>query len=257
LAPVRDDFQKYYGTTKVSALMLTHYILDKKGVEQFLSKVPGGTVITDRNLRLEFDTPLRIFERRDDRKEINTSLFSCVQTNWLRRLFGQSVDWHPNAVHALVQMLDTYYARDMARECTRLGLAILPGDPRLLADEILLSNWQASLEEDRVRTLAKSSVEEATRAGTSLLKEKRFKQAVAIFRAVVEEKPSAASAWANLAVASAAVDDAPRAEEAFRRALALDPASEFVRDAHGKFTAKRGGEPEASSEIGKRTSQGE
>jgi len=90
-----------------------------------------------------------------------------------------------------------------------------------------------------------------------LLKAKRFKQAVAIFRAVVEEKPSAASAWANLAVASAAVDDVPRAEEAFRRALALDPASEFVRDAHGKFRAKRAGKPEAADETEKRASQGE
>lgn len=66
---------------------------------------------------------------------------------------------------------------------------------------------------------------ESLRAGVTLEEAGKFAEAATHYRALLQKQPDSAVVWTNLGNAEMQLQRRPEAEEAFRRALALDPQS--------------------------------
>ena len=71
--------------------------------------------------------------------------------------------------------------------------------------------------------------------GYGLLGEKRFAEAIRVFRLAVEAAPNSANAYDSLGEAYAAAGDREAAVRSYEKALALDPRFDSARDALKKL----------------------
>ena len=74
------------------------------------------------------------------------------------------------------------------------------------------------------------------------------KAAVAAFSAAVRDNPRDAKAWSDLGVANDELGNIPAANQAFRKALAIDPAMRAAKVNYG-FSLALGGEPQQAQAI--------
>ena len=71
--------------------------------------------------------------------------------------------------------------------------------------------------------------------GYRLLGDKRFPEAIRVFRLATETSPQSANAYDSLAEAYAAAGDKDAAIRSYEKALALDPKMDSARDALAKL----------------------
>jgi spermidine synthase len=237
---VRADLEKYFGTADVLVLLLSHAILDEEGLQRLLDSNGRGEVNTDRNLRLEFDAPKRLFEPPHS-ADLATALLSAAQparlAEWFHRWGGTK-----KQVEAFRRLEAAFLAKGLRAQALQtavLGLRHDPEDVQLLADRLLLDSLSDGDFASGVETLLRISEQAANRLGVALSQAGAHERAAAIFRRLVERQPSSAIAWNNLALALAAAGRHGEAEEAFSRALALDPLNEGTERSYRSYREQR------------------
>jgi hypothetical protein len=131
LSPVKADLERWLGTADVRSLLVRHRLLGDAGLRSLLARDGGRGINTDRDLRLEFDAPLRLFDRAVDSSEVEKSLLFAADTEVLAALWKR---WGcgPSQAAALRELTDHFAARgewDRAESLLELGLRLDPPDP--------------------------------------------------------------------------------------------------------------------------------
>jgi spermidine synthase len=237
ITPLRDDLLRYFGKTNVSSLFLLHYCLDEMGVRDFLNRLGGTQTITDSNLRLEFDTPRKIFSRTNT--QVTSRIQSSAQIDWIKRILGQPSQPEPDALHELAHLYYSHGATNLARESVSIGVSYFPGHPKLVTDKLLFSESEGAFLASNAARLVEESLEDANRAAVVFWQKKWYKAAIETFTAILAVKPDSANTWANLAVNHVELGDHEGAKAAFLKAKSLDPFNDFVLEAYSNYEVKK------------------
>lgn len=235
---IQRDLQLYFGWTDVRALMLRHYILSNDGLQRLVGAQSAQTMNTDLNLRLEFDTPLRLFKRKELESSVRNSIVAASDADWVVRSFQR---WgcsgaQADALHHIAERMLQADKTGPAYSLVEFGLQHAPDHAPLLADRLILRPTLDSgrFNED-VSRLTALAPQEASRVGSSYWERKQFRRAVAVYEQIVEQNPESASAWTNLAVNYAELRQVEKADRAFQKAISLDPLNGFTISSRDKF----------------------
>jgi len=82
---IRADLKKYFGTTSAAWLMVRTCLMDPAALDSFAASAGTG-INTDLNMRLEFDAPLRLFDRAAATAAVR--LTQTAEPQWPARLAG-------------------------------------------------------------------------------------------------------------------------------------------------------------------------
>ena len=237
------DLRKWFGSSDVRTLLLTHLLLDDKALQDLVDSVDREEplpVITDMNLRLEFDAPKRLFAG-DRRGLVMARVLSTARADWFEKM---ARDWgctkqHAEAFHTLSGVFDRSTQSELVLGIVNLGLALDPDHPTLLGDKLIMDKTQdmASFQQlvDRLYTV---STKELNRVGVTLFQESRLAQAVPVFQRLLDANPNSVTTRNNLAVALEALGRVDEAEKQFLEALRIDPVSDFAKKSYGAFLEK-------------------
>lgn len=83
---IRDDLERWFGTSDVRQLLLQHYVLGEAQVAALMEKDPSGRINTDLNLQLEFDAPLHLFREMPLEEDATLALLAAIRPEWTRNL---------------------------------------------------------------------------------------------------------------------------------------------------------------------------
>src|SRR5204863_861541 len=89
-----------------------------------------------------------------------------------------------------------------------------------------------------VGKLIDRSTFDANKMGVAFWKQSQNGCAASVFQAVVAKDETYVSAWVNLGVNRQALSEFKLAEEAFKRALALNPHDDFAKESYQKFVVR-------------------
>jgi spermidine synthase len=238
---IQEDLEKFFNTSDVRTLLLTHVLLNTDGMGRLAGEHPGGGTNTDINMRLEFDAPLSLFRETEPSEDVATLILSAVRSSWvseLSRELGLKSE-HAPAFHKLASLFDRETQQDLVREIVEIGLRLDPDRPELLADRLITSpNIAPAAFKATAAALAKRSPDEASRLSHKLYQSGEHKRAATVLERLAAARPSSATTWTNMAVNYQALGERQLAEEAFRRAISLDPFNEVTRNAYELFQTK-------------------
>jgi tetratricopeptide (TPR) repeat protein len=242
---VQADLRKYFGTTDVTALLLRYLVLDNDALRRFAERGEGGEVNTDVNMRLEFDAPLRLFLPADQLEDAGHALLAAADPVSFARVLAPQ-EWTADRLDALKRLVGVYAHHRQsaaARPLVDFALRVSPENPFFLAERLLLErSGDDRAFREGVARLIRLSKEEANRLGAILWKANDYARAVVVFQELVRAVPGSAVTWTNLAVNYQALGQRDEADQAFRKARALDPLNEFVVMAYEEFSKGRGPE---------------
>ena len=237
------DLRTWFGSSDVRTLLLTHLILDDQALQDLVDGVDREEplpVITDLNLRLEFDAPKRLFAG-DRRGLVMARVLSTARADWFEKM---AREWsctkaHAEAFHTLSGIFDRSTQSELILGIVDIGLRLDSEHPALLGDKLIMDKKQdmASFQQlvDRLNTV---STKELNRVGVTLFQESRLDQAVPVFQRLLETTPNSVTTRNNLAVALEALGRVDEAEKQFLEALRIDPVSDFVKKSYGAFLEK-------------------
>ncbi len=83
---IRDDLDRWFGTSDARQLLLLHYALGPDQLAALVEKDPGGPVNTDLNLLLEFDAPLHLFRTIPPAENATLALLAAFERPWVESL---------------------------------------------------------------------------------------------------------------------------------------------------------------------------
>jgi len=241
LGSVRELLDRYFDTVDVRSFLLTRYLFDEDGVARVTGKYADSTIITDINMRLEFDAPLSLFDGVvGDQNQVRKAIISACESRWFEHCF---VSWnctpsHVSALHDVAHIMSSYEREDVEQQLARFILTKVEDDPRSLAvvarNRNLTHRWRK-----RLNTLAQSDPTEANLLGVRFWRKKDFEAARDVFEHIVALHPQAATAWTNLAIVYQDVGETEQARMAFNRARFVDPANEFLSTSLAKFERRQ------------------
>ncbi len=117
LPEVRADLVRWMDTADVRSLLLRSLLLDDAGVLRLLATDGPGGIHTDANLRLEFDTPLRLFGTVSRLPEVVRSLVAAAEPRDFRARYeawgcgeGQDV-----AVRTMAELYEEHGFKDRGK----------------------------------------------------------------------------------------------------------------------------------------------
>jgi tetratricopeptide (TPR) repeat protein len=190
-------------------------------------------VNTDLNMRLEFDAPLQLFRDNFSAKEsISRRLIEVCEASWFEdsyRRWGCSQEQVP-ALRALTLLLSDLGKEEPARRLVRFARAQAPDEPFFIVQS-LLEGPSADVDQfqQAVARITERSLPDVVALGVGSWRRKKYDQAILVFEQVVQRLPASAQTWANLSVNYEAAGQHTKAEEALKKAQALDPHNEFVK----------------------------
>lgn len=240
---LRNDLTRYFETTDVASLFLRHYLLDENGVRSLMQSVGSDGIITDENLRLEFDAPRRVFRWSAEQDSLNSLIVAGTQPEWIRQVasLGSDRGERTAALHKLVQMLMRPAGADVALAVNAVALEHDPDSPELLANRLVLAPAEGdSLLPATYESIVGRSVADANRVGVAFYQRQDYARGVAALEKIVEATPYSAYGWSNLGILYQRAGRLEEARAAFEKALALDPMNDFSRTAYGDFVKETG-----------------
>ncbi|MFT4590246.1 MAG: spermidine synthase [Limisphaerales bacterium] len=225
---IRADLRRYFQTTRAPSLFIRHFLLSDPAVRSIVGAGDPEAVITDQNLRLEYDTPRMIFAETDEgQRRIFSSFAREASVEWL----GDLLNALPNperdmeAVGLAVEYLREHGATDKALRALELGWRASPEHPSLLIAKARLSDvaeWDEESVRRAVSRLLKTSLRDSNKVGVAFWNARQYRRAILVFELIVEQHPSSVTSWVNLGVNQRALGAEGQAEKSFRRALELD-----------------------------------
>jgi spermidine synthase len=238
---LKDDLLKYYGITDLRSFLLVHWILDRDGLVRLANSIQPPTINTDRNMKLEFDAPLRLFDETDSRVEVMKPILAAADLKWFEKA---AAAWGSSPVQAaaikrLLEVFDRKAHADLFRGLVAIGLRLDPEHLDLLADKLSLSGeiGEAELQAAIEKALA-TSAKDANRLGVLLFKGGQHERALAVFSRMLASHPYSVNTLQNMAVAYDAWGKTDDAAATFEKALELDPMNETTRKSYANFAEK-------------------
>jgi tetratricopeptide (TPR) repeat protein len=243
LPEIREDLQKHLDGDDVRSVLLPRLLLDEAGLKRLAARSLSDTVNTDLNLRLEFDAPLRLFTSDlNPEVDMDPVIFGAVETPWLRSMvegWGCTKSQVP-ALRALSTLLAKHKLDERAIDVLTLALGLDVSSAPLLADRAIL---QRDLpEEELLRTVSsivERSPDEALRVAQDFNRRSKYPLAIEICRRILALRPGSATAWHQLALACEFNKDDEKAQEAYAKALELDPLNAAIRKDADAFEKRR------------------
>jgi tetratricopeptide (TPR) repeat protein len=212
--------------------LIRHVIFGEDGVERLLQNDGSRSVNSDRNLRLEFDAPLRLHGRGSEGR-VDRSVFAAADVRWFEGLsqrLGCTKEQTP-ALQRLGELFARNEHKELARQILELGLKYDRAHAGLLASRVALSpGIHQPTVKQTVDLLPQLSAKEANQIGVALWKAGHYGEAIAAFQRVVSMHPNSATAWANLGVNYEKSGQRGRAHQALATALDLDPFNTFAKE---------------------------
>jgi spermidine synthase len=231
-AAITRDLRFYFGSSDVRSLLLEHLYLTVPDLARFATTYGDGGVITDLNLRLEFEAPHSLFVGDVLRAETNRAILASGDPALQQRLF---LDWRcdTDQVEALRTLKTALFMNERmvhAATLVQLALAYEPDDPELLVDRVLFGPFMPQEEfEQTVARLLDLSPLESYRLGSTLAQTGRVEPARLVLEGVTAVLPDSATAWSSLAAVYATLGLESEMNAAVGRASGLDPMNDLVR----------------------------
>jgi predicted membrane-bound spermidine synthase len=223
---IQADLARWFARADARSLLLERRILGEEGLRRLLDRDGGRAVHTDSNLRLEFDAPLRLFDRRVTWAAVQATILHAMHAPEIARAWD---GWRagPAQLPALRSLID--FVADggewgTAGELLEVGLGVAPDDAYLVAARFMsaMPGDLAAWDEGFSRILALSA-EEAARVGVWLHLQKDHDRAVRAWRRLLELHPGAATLWMNLSLSLEARGDEKESRAAREEARRIDP----------------------------------
>jgi spermidine synthase len=241
LPELRKDLERHFQDLDVRSLLFTRVLLDAEGLRRFCQaeggeSVRGELVHSDLNLRLEFDAARSMFVQTAVEKTVLDRVLDGAEVDWYER-FGAQLGLgprHGGAFHKLAVLFDDEAQRELILRIVDLGLRTAPGDPQLLADRLIFAakgDLDDAAFDAAVAALVAASELEANRVAVAYFGAKDYARAEKVLERLVAAHPESSTSWANLAMTRKEFGRHEAAEEAVRKALALDPFNDFARKA--------------------------
>ncbi len=238
---VAADLTRYFRTTDVRALLLSHIILDTHGVRRLVAASHSGLHNTDLNLKLEFDAPLRLFRGAADDNTL-TRILSHGDLRYYEtvvELWGCTKN-QASVLREIPKLLERSAQPELLRGLADLALKLDPERADLMVDRLALGPPEDAAEfAGSVERVLKLSSKEANRLGVRMFKERKTEKAIEVFRRILAVHPQSNSTWNNLAIAQDAAGRFDEAEQAFQRSLAIDPLHIDTAKSYQSFQQKR------------------
>ncbi len=230
----RADLERYFQTTDLRSFLFRTVVLDRRGLERLAAR--GGRLepVTDANLRLEFDTPLALFQ---DDSSMRQRVLQSIQSQIDGQLHAQWVlAWgsRPGILEAIKQKKSEWFSVGLASAAhalVELARVAAPDDSELLVDDLLFSSTiDAATFDAAVERLATSAPLEAYRLGKLLSQRGQHARARRVFEALTAAEPESATAWTSLGIVLASLGEEALAQVAQAKASELDPINELTRE---------------------------
>jgi len=220
---IRRDLVRYFGTSSVRRLIAGRCILGRDDVDAFCGS--SATVVTDRNLRLEYDTPLRVFGGYAASNVVKPMLLDAVSGRWIERVhraLGESADGRDG-------LLELWDACFLARSRRGMSItssawtAIAPDDVRALVRRAMSADVApADVGKIAGAALAVSRAE-ALRLAIVLRDQKRTAESIEVLKVMVATNPRDGEAAYDLSLAYAGEGRTDEATTALATAVRADP----------------------------------
>lgn len=227
----RDDLLEVFGSADPIVLLLEHCILGGAELRALAGSALEEGIVTDANQRLEFDAPLRLFEReRVPGERVDDFLLGGVSGAWSREL-ARALGADPAAVSGLARLhalLREKGEQSGAQEVLALGLELGPEHPGLIAERLIHGGLDASEGELLLTRLVSLSTSEVLRAALALA-EKEPERALACVERLLEALPGSVTARAHRAALLWRLNRADESRAALEELLRTDPLHETVR----------------------------
>ena len=234
--PVRSDLQRYFETDRVHELLVQHLLL---GTEELLGMIEGlgpRDHVTDANMRLTFDAPLRLFASGHSAQNgIANMLWSSYESSWTAGLVRDlhSLGDPTEGLLRLFDLMAEQGAFEKAPEVLALASDRSPDHPRVLFEQLV---WdEASMDTELVVDLIESSPRDAFALGTRLIADDRVEDARIVLERLAEARGDSATLLGTLACSYFELGDPTRARELLDEAMRRDPYCEAVRRAKHLF----------------------
>lgn len=247
---LQQDLVRYFEQSSVRGLLLARLLMGTSQLEPWARSF-GDSIHTDWNMTLEFEAPLRLFERLPLEERLSRKLLAATGEDWVRQLQVQlGATGDPARAGASAAGLALGY-RHLASQYQSLGRK----DRALEAIEIALQAYpdEGSLEGDRlyyvvegepppgwdgeVRRLMESSAPVVNRLAVQFGRDGRYDLTVRVLEPLLEAFPDSVTLWVNKAVALEQMGELEEARGAVRRALELDPRDGEALELAGRLGA--------------------
>lgn len=228
------DLERYFGTRDVRSLLLKTLLLDTAGVRRFVAAGVEVELITDLNLRLEFDAPRALFVQESKAPEITQRLLSAVSHEWFGSLLRK---WACGSeqIAALEALESTALELGQKDFVQMLAQSVLDFDATATHFSVShLVTRDASEIAAALPAVVAGSELDASRLGVSLCAAQRYDEAITVFRALASKYPRSATVLGNLAV-NLKAREVEGWREALDRAHELDPYNDFVRSLRSQY----------------------
>jgi spermidine synthase len=83
---IKTDFESWFGSADLRWALLSSYMLGKEQLDQLVDKDRSTVLNTDLNLQLEFDAPLHLFRKLDQKELVNFSVYHALRDRWTSQL---------------------------------------------------------------------------------------------------------------------------------------------------------------------------
>jgi hypothetical protein len=221
---VRGDLMRWFGTASVPRLLTSRLLIGRDAAGALCGS--NATVVTDRNLRLEYDTPLRVFGGFVNERAVDPMLLDAVSAEWLLAVHA-SVGDSQDAQDGLLELWTDAFAcgcRAGQGTISEAWQKIAPKDVRGWVRRVLSVSKVSA---DAVKVVAETAIAksrtEAEFLATGLRDQGRAEEAAAAYRVLVAKFPGDAESRYGLALVLSRAGLRDEARAAFEAAVAADP----------------------------------
>ncbi len=228
---VRADLVSTFRSADVRGLLAHHLVLDDLGVRALAASVPDAIVLTDSDLRLEFDAPRRLFQRPEDEPG------AALETALLRHLdpaaYGarlRAMEVGPGQLGPVIGIASLLRHRGLdaaARGVLEEALALDPDQALALAGLLALAPEEHF--EQRARRLAALDPAVALASAGDLARQGRVQAALDLVDLLATTAPNSATLQLRRADLLERLGRAEEARAARERARELDPLAAAAR----------------------------
>ncbi len=231
---VRADLLNYFGSEDVRDLLLSHVLLGDS-VSGLAGE--GGDLHTDSNMRLEYDSPLRLFgDAASVRRGLLGSFLDVVRPEFISELYAEMgcSPKHLGAVHSWIEEAQRAERDSLVRRWLDVGLKLDADNAELLADSLcFVRPADESVVADRLERLLAGSAKEALRVAQHWTADGELERARELYDRLVASNENSATLLLDRASVLVSLGLEDEAERDVKRAAELDPLHESLPRALG------------------------
>jgi len=230
---IASDLRRYFGSTEVRELLAGRLLWDDSALRSVVNEFPSAEPNTDASLRLEFDAPGRLFQKRSD---VSRELLRYISPRSIVaqcRAFGLEPQRRAEPLIYVANLLRGHALVAQLRQLTDEALIYVPDSQFFTAERLAAMSVESS-DEFASASAVLTLPGEMNRAAVLLWRGGHPTDAAALLQRVVRDVPTSATAWSNLGICLRDAKDAAQSAQAFEKAAMLDPFAQFPATGAGR-----------------------